>query len=47
MITTPCNPYMTWSGEFALTEKHNSFAALKKLYHHDYAITLDKLALTY
>lgn len=35
--------YMTWSGEYALTEKHNSFAALRNLYHHDYAITLDKL----
>ncbi len=37
--------YMTWSRDFALTEKHNSFAALRSLYHHDYAITLDKLIL--
>ena len=36
--------YMTWSGGFALTEEHNSFDALRRLYHHDYAITLDKLA---
>lgn len=35
--------YMTWSGVFALTEQHNSFDALRRLYHHDYAITLDKL----
>lgn len=35
--------YMTWSGDFALTEQHNSFDALRELYHHDYAITLDKL----
>ncbi len=26
-----------------LTENHNSFDALRRLYHHDYAITLDKL----
>lgn len=35
--------YMTWSGGFALTEEHNSFDALRRLYHHAYAITLDKL----
>ncbi|MBE5778255.1 MAG: beta-mannosidase [Clostridiales bacterium] len=35
--------YMTWSGAFALTEEHNSFDALRRLYHHEYAITLDKL----
>lgn len=39
--------YMTWSGEFALTENCNSFAALEQLYHHDYAITLDKLITQY
>lgn len=35
--------YMTWSGGFCLKEEHNSFDALRRLYHHDYAITLDKL----
>ncbi len=35
--------YMTWSGGFALTEDYNSFDALRRLYHHDYAITLDRL----
>lgn len=39
--------YMTWSGSFALTEKFNDFAALKKLYQHEYAITLDKLPRLY
>lgn len=38
--------YMTWSGGFALSEEHNSFDALRRLYHHDYAITLDKLPTT-
>ena len=35
--------YMTWSGGFALTEEHNSFDALRRLYHHPYAVTLDRL----
>ena len=35
--------YMTWSGGFVLTENHNSFDALRRLYHSDYAITLDRL----
>ena len=35
--------YMTWSGIFALTESHNSFDALRRLYDHPYAITLDRL----
>ncbi len=35
--------YMTWSNDFALTENFNGFDALRRLYHHDYAITLDKL----
>ncbi len=35
--------YMTWSGGFVLTEEQNSFDALRRLYHHDYAVTLDKL----
>ena len=39
--------YMTWSGGFVLTEKFNEYAALKELYSHDYAITLDKLPKLY
>lgn len=35
--------YMTWSGGFALTEEQNTYDALRKLYRHPYAITLDKL----
>lgn len=35
--------YMTWSGVFCLTEAYNSFDALRKLYHHPCAVTLDKL----
>ena len=35
--------YMTWSGGFALTEEHNSFDALRRLYQHPYAVTLDRL----
>lgn len=34
--------YMTWSFDFALNEKFNSDAALKKLYESSYAIDLDK-----
>lgn len=40
---TPWLWYMTWSGGFVLTEEHNSFDALRRLYHHEYAVTLDKL----
>ncbi len=40
---TPWLWYMTWSHGFCLTEEHNTFDALRKLYHHPYAITLDKL----
>lgn len=35
--------YMTWSGVFALTQEHNSFDALRRLYAHPYAVTLDDL----
>ncbi|MBQ6175535.1 MAG: beta-mannosidase [Clostridia bacterium] len=35
--------YMTWSGGFVLTEDHNGFDALRRLYSHPYAITLDRL----
>ena len=39
--------YMTWSGGFVLTEKFNEYTVLKKIYSHDYAITLDKLPKLY
>lgn len=39
--------YMTWSGIFALSEEHNSYDALKKLYDHSYSVTLDKLPKLY
>lgn len=42
-LHTPWLWYMTWSKDFALTEKFNSFDALRRLYHHEHAITLDKL----
>lgn len=35
--------YMTWSQSFVCTEQHNSYDALRKLYHHEYANTLGKL----
>lgn len=44
---TPWLWYMTWSQDFVLTEKFNEYAALKKLYQHEYAITLDKLPKLY
>lgn len=40
---TPWLWYMTWSHGFCLTEEWNSFDALRALYHHPWAITLDKL----
>ena len=40
---TPWLWYMTWSHGFCLNEEHNSFEALRRLYHHPWAITLDKL----
>ena len=39
--------YMTWSNDFVLTENFNSFDALKQLYQHPYAITLDRLPKLY
>ena len=40
---TPWLWYMTWSNDFALTENFNTHDALRRLYHHAYAVTLDKL----
>lgn len=39
--------YMTWSGDFARTENWNSNTALKKLYAHPYAVTLEQLPKLY
>ena len=39
--------YMTWSGDFVLTEDFNEYEVLKQLYNHEYAITLDKLPRLY
>ena len=39
--------YMTWSGGFVLTEEFNEYEALNRLYHHEHAITLDKLPKLY
>ena len=44
---TPWLWYMTWSNDFVLTENFNSFDALKQLYQHPYAITLDRLPKLY
>ena len=40
---TPWLWYMTWSHGFCLSEEHNSYDALRDLYHHHWAITLDQL----
>lgn len=40
---TPWLWYMTWSHGFCLSEEHNRFDALRNLYHHPWAITLDQL----
>ena len=44
---TPWLWYMTWSFDFTLTEKYNSYEALIRLYRHPYAITLDQLPNLY
>lgn len=40
---TPWLWYMTWSHGFCLSEEHNTFDALRRLYAHPYALTLDQL----
>ena len=40
---TPWLWYMTWSRDFCRTENFNTHAALRKLYSHPWAITLDRL----
>ena len=44
---TPWLWYMTWSHDFCLTERFNTYEALKKLYHHPHAVTLDTLPSLY
>jgi mannan endo-1,4-beta-mannosidase len=39
--------YMTWSKGFVMTEEYNTREALRRLYNHPYAITLDKLPKLY
>lgn len=39
--------YMTWSNDFCTTEEWTTNEELYKAYHHDYAITLDKLPKLY
>lgn len=39
--------FMTWSGEFALTEKHSTKEMLRKLYSGPYAVTKDTLPELY
>ena len=39
--------YMTWSKGFCLSEEWNTCEQLRKTYHSDYAVTLDKLPVLY
>ncbi len=39
--------YMTWSNEYGSTDEWTSREVLYQTYHHDYAITLDKLPKLY
>ena len=39
--------YMTWCGEFCLTEDYTSNEELTRMYHHPWAVTLDKLPALY
>lgn len=39
--------YMTWSHEFCMDEKYNRHEDLKRFYHSDYAVTLEKLPTLY
>lgn len=44
---TPWLWYMTWSHDFCLTERFNTKEALRKLYAHPIAVTLEKLPELY
>lgn len=39
--------YMTWCNDFCLTENYTDNAALRAMYHHPWAVTLDKLPKLY
>lgn len=39
--------YMTWSHDFCLTERFNTWEELKKLYNHPWTVTLDTLPELY
>lgn len=39
--------YMTWSKDFCLTERYNSFEMLKRVYDSPYAVTKDELPALY
>lgn len=39
---TPWAYYMTWSKDFCIGETYNSYENLKKMYHSEYAVTLDE-----
>ena len=39
--------YMTWCGDFCLTENFTSDAELNRMYHHPRAVTLDRLPALY
>ncbi len=39
--------YMTWSHDFCLTERFNTWEYLNELYHHPWAVTLDELPQLY
>ena len=39
--------YMTWSHEFCLSEKFNTYEVLREIYNSPYAVTLDKLPKLY
>ena len=39
--------YMTWCNDFCLTENYTDNTALRAMYHHPWAVTLDKLPKLY
>ncbi|WP_083607122.1 glycosyl hydrolase [Paenibacillus helianthi] len=43
----PWTWYMTWSNEYGASEEWNTQDELRRAYHHEYAITLDKLPKLY
>ncbi len=44
---TPWLWYMTWSHDFCLTERFNTWEVMNKLYNHPMAVTLEKLPQLY